>query len=129
MPDKFDKTTRSKIMSSIKGTGTKMELAVKPMLEAMGFEYQPKGIIGKPDFVHREAMVIIFLDGCFFHGCPDHYSAPEDNAEFWAGKVEGNRARDANVTALLEGSGWRVIRVWEHSLNDIVKAVPKAKGK
>ncbi len=127
MADKFSKETRSKIMSSIKSEGTQMELALRPVLEALGFEYQPKGIIGKPDFAHREAMVVVFADGCWFHGCPEHYKAPDSNAKFWAEKIEANRSRDANVTALLEGSGWRVIRVWEHSLNGVVKAAARGK--
>lgn len=121
MADKVDAKTRSKIMSSIKGKDTAMERAVKPVLEAMGFEHQPKGVFGKPDFAHRDAMVAIFLDGCFWHGCPEHYRAPEANSKFWADKVQSNMTRDAHVTELLENSGWRVIRVWEHDLNAVVK--------
>jgi DNA mismatch endonuclease (patch repair protein) len=121
--DKVDKQTRSKIMSSIKGSDTKMELACRPVLEALGFEYQPKGVFGKPDFAHPEQMVAVFLDGCFWHGCPEHYKAPEDNSSFWAQKVERNRTRDAAVTKLLEESGWRVIRAWEHDLAGVVRAM------
>lgn len=123
MTDKVSKEVRSKIMSSIKGTGTKMELAVKPVLEALGFEYQPVGVFGHPDFAHREQMVALFLDGCFFHGCPDHYVQPGDNAVFWADKVMGNRKRDQAARLLLEDAGWRVIRVWEHDLEAVVKAM------
>ena len=121
MADKVDKETRSKIMSSIKGSDTKMELAVKPALEALGLEYHPKGVFGKPDFAHAEQMVAVFLDGCFWHGCPEHYKAPDGNASFWAQKVERNQARDRAVTKLLEDSGWRVIRVWEHAMKDLLK--------
>jgi len=121
MADTVDKKTRSRIMASIKGSDTKMELAVKPALEALGFDYQPKGVFGKPDFAHAEQMVAVFLDGCFWHGCPKHYKPPEDNASFWALKVERNRTRDKAVTKLLEDSGWRVIRVWEHDLKGVVK--------
>ena len=126
MADKFDKETRSRIMSSIKGSNTKMELAVKPALEALGFEYQPKDVFGSPDFAHKEQMVAIFLDGCWWHGCPDHYKSPEDNAEFWAKKIDANRKRDIGATKLLEGSGWRVIRVWEHDLRGMVKSMERA---
>ena len=121
MADKIDKETRSRIMSSIKGSSTKMEMAAKPMLEALGFEHQPKGVFGKPDFAHLEQMIAVFLDGCFWHGCPEHYRAPEDNASFWAQKVERNRTRDQAVTRLLEDSGWRVIRVWEHDTKKLLK--------
>jgi DNA mismatch endonuclease (patch repair protein) len=110
-------------MSSIKSSGTAMELAVKPALEAIGFTYQPKGVYGKPDFAHTEQMVAVFLDGCLWHMCPEHCKVPSSNAEFWREKLEANRARDATVTKLLESSGWRVIRVWEHDLNKLVKEV------
>jgi len=116
MADRIDKATRSKVMSSIRSTGTKMELAARPVLEALGFEYQPKDIFGKPDFAHRGAMVVIFLDGCFWHGCPEHYKAPTSSIEFWGNKAATNRRRDESVTKLLEESGWRVIRAWEHSM-------------
>lgn len=125
MTDKVSKATRSKIMASIKSSGTKMELACRPVLESLGFEYQPKDVFGSPDFAHKEQMVAVFLDGCWFHGCPEHYKAPGDNAEFWAKKVDANRKRDLGATRLLEGSGWRVIRVWEHDLAEVTKAFEK----
>ena len=121
MTDRVDKKTRSKIMSAVKGSDTTMELAVRPTLESLGFEYHPKGVFGSPDFAHMDKMVAVFLDGCFFHGCPEHYRPPSSSADFWAGKVKANRARDAAVTEMLEGSGWRVIRVWEHGLKAMVK--------
>lgn len=121
MADTVDKATRSRIMASIKGKGTKMEVAVRPLLEALGFEYQPKDIFGKPDFAHREAAVVVYLDGCFWHGCPEHYKPPTTNEAFWKKKVAANRARADAVDALLEESGWRVLRVWEHRLKEFVK--------
>jgi DNA mismatch endonuclease (patch repair protein) len=126
MADKFDKATRSRIMSSINGSNTKMELAVKPVLEALGFEYQPKDVFGSPDFAHKEQMVAIFLDGCFWHGCPEHYRQPETNVEDWVKKIDANRKRDLGATKLLEGSGWRVIRVWEHDLKRLTIDFGKA---
>jgi DNA mismatch endonuclease (patch repair protein) len=121
MPDKFDKATRSKIMASIKSEDTKMELAVKPVLESLGFEYQPKGVFGSPDFAHLGQMVAVFLDGCWWHSCPEHCKMPDDNSEFWRNKLTKNVAKDRAVTEMLEGSGWRVIRVWEHGLKAMVK--------
>ncbi len=129
MPDKFDKATRSRIMSSIKGSNTKMELAVKPVLEALGFEYQPKDVFGSPDFAHKEQMVAIFLDGCFWHGCPEHYRQPETNVADWVKKIDANRKRDLGATKLLEGSGWRVIRIWEHDLKRLTIDFGKATKK
>ena len=126
MADKFDKETRSRIMSSIKGSNTKMELAVKPALEALGFEYQPKDVFGSPDFANKAQMVAVFLDGCFWHGCPEHYRQPETNVDAWAKKIDANRKRDIGATKLLEGSGWRVIRVWEHDLKRLTIDFGKA---
>lgn len=114
--DRVSKEKRSKIMSSIRSEKTKMELAVKPALEALDFEYQPKGVYGKPDFAHRRLKIAVFLDGCFWHGCPEHYREPSSEVAFWRAKVERNRKRDAEVTARLESEGWRVLRVWEHAL-------------
>jgi DNA mismatch endonuclease (patch repair protein) len=110
-------------MASIKSKGTKMEMAVKPLLEALGFEYHPAGVFGNPDFAHVDCMVAVFLDGCWWHGCPEHYACPGDNASFWADKVEANRKRDQAARQLLENTGWRVIRVWEHDLSGVVKAM------
>jgi DNA mismatch endonuclease (patch repair protein) len=128
MADTVNKATRSRIMASIKGSGTKMELACRPVLEALGFEYQPRGIFGNPDFAHREAMVAVFLDGCFWHGCPEHGTSPQANAKFWSDKVAGNQARAEAVASLLEGSGWRVIRAWEHSLAAVTKEAGRSRA-
>lgn len=125
MTDRVSKETRSRIMSSIRGRDTKMELAVRPVLEALGFVYHPEeGFLpGAPDFAHLDECVAVFLDGCFWHGCPQHFRPPETNREFWAEKIRRNRERDAKVTAKYRDMGWRIIRVWEHDLKDLVKAL------
>jgi DNA mismatch endonuclease (patch repair protein) len=64
--------------------------------------------------VFRGDRVAVFLDGCFWHGCPTHFRPPATNAAYWTGKIAGNRARDSSTTALLEAAGWIVLRVWEH---------------
>ena len=64
--------------------------------------------------VFRGARVAVYLDGCFWHGCPLHYNAPKANRGFWAEKVARNRERDQKVTASLQGAGWLVLRFWEH---------------
>lgn len=56
----------------------------------------------------------VFVDGCFWHGCPEHYVAPKKNAEFWRDKIAGNKVRDSETDKLLRSGGWRVVRVWEH---------------
>ena len=66
------------------------------------------------DLVFTKAKVAVFLDGCFWHGCPEHHTVAATNAEFWADKVEGNRARDRDTDQRLSEAGWRSVRVWEH---------------
>ena len=73
--------------------------------------HQP--LSGRPDFIFKRERVAIFVDGCFWHGCPDCYRAPKSNQEFWEQKVEGNRRRDRRVTRQLREAGWSVIRVRE----------------
>ena len=67
----------------------------------------------KPDFVFPKARVAVFVDGCFWHGCPRCYQQPRQNAEFWREKIAGNQARDRRVTRKLRGLGWSVCRIWE----------------
>lgn len=122
MADRVSKETRSKIMSRIRHRDTKAELALKPALEALGFEYHPKDIPGKPDFAHIGGKVAVFVDGCFWHGCPIHFRMPETNREFWQDKMDRNTLRDTLVNAMMAGAGWTVIRVWEHDLKSLVKA-------
>jgi DNA mismatch endonuclease (patch repair protein) len=66
------------------------------------------------DIVFPRARLAVFVDGCFWHGCPEHHTVAKTNADFWASKVLGNRARDAETDRLLTESGWTVMRVWEH---------------
>lgn len=68
---------------------------------------------GRPDFAWYRLGVVLFVDGCFWHGCPRHYRAPKNNAAFWRHKIDTNRARDHRVTRQLRRLGWKVIRVWE----------------
>ncbi len=71
---------------------------------------------GKPDFVFARQRVAVFVDGCFWHGCPKHCRMPKGNRSYWAAKIGNNIARDALVTRRLRRAGWRVLRVWEHEL-------------
>lgn len=70
----------------------------------------------KPDFVWKEVRLALFVDGCFWHGCPQHATWPANRAAWWRRKLLGNRARDRLVTRTLRRAGWRVLRVWEHEL-------------
>jgi DNA mismatch endonuclease (patch repair protein) len=70
----------------------------------------------RPDFVFRSQRLAVFVDGCFFHGCPKHATWPKNNAAFWRAKIEGNIARDRLQNRLLRRAGWRALRIWEHAL-------------
>jgi DNA mismatch endonuclease, patch repair protein len=80
---------------------------------------------GTPDFAFRREKMAIFIDGCFWHGCPRCYKAPSRNAAFWKKKIVGNRRRDRRVTGELRERGWRVIRLWEHELKSPAKVVSR----
>ncbi|MBI1176288.1 very short patch repair endonuclease [bacterium] len=73
-------------------------------------------VFGKPDFVFRTARVALFVDGCFWHGCPTHCNTPSNNRAFWEKKLAANKARDRRVSRELRKVGWRVVRIWEHDL-------------
>jgi DNA mismatch endonuclease, patch repair protein len=75
-------------------------------------------ILGTPDFCWPQKKIAIFVDGCFWHGCPRCYNSPKSNIEFWKAKIEVNRKRDRKVNRELRIKGWRVIRIWECRLNE-----------
>jgi DNA mismatch endonuclease, patch repair protein len=98
---------------------TKPELKLRRALHALGLRYrvdvQPEpSLRRRADLVFRRARVAVFVDGCFWHGCPEHSKLGRSNRTWWASKLAGNRMRDADTTTRLGASGWTVIRVWEH---------------
>lgn len=99
---------------------TKPELAVRRLVHASGLRYRVDfaPLRGRrrlrADLVFTRAKVAVFVDGCFWHGCPEHHVAAKTNAEFWAAKVTGNRDRDARTNSALREAGWTVLRFWEH---------------
>ena len=101
-------------MSKIKRSYTKPELILKNMLK--GFEHNLKGIFGNPDFVNWRKKMIIFIDGCFWHKCPDHFKEPKSNKRYWIPKLEKNVIRGREVDLAYKSAGWNVLRIWEHEL-------------
>ncbi|WP_100365085.1 DNA mismatch endonuclease Vsr [Diaminobutyricimonas aerilata] len=106
-------------MRSNRGRDTKPELAIRRLLHAAGYRYRVDtapipGMRRRADIVFTRRRIAVFIDGCFWHGCPQHYTAPKTNADFWARKVEANRARDSDTDRTLRAAGWTVLRVWEH---------------
>ena len=119
MPDVFTKAKRSEVMSRIRGRGNKdTELALAKLFRAhriTGWR-RSQPVFGKPDFVFPKLKLAIFVDGCFWHGCPKHATKPQNNRAFWRRKFSANKARDQIVTRPLRHAGWRVLRMWEHEL-------------
>ena len=114
---------RRRIMRAIKGrkNGTTEEnLASILRSEKISGWRRHVLLPGRPDFTWRGQRVAVFVDGCFWHGCPTHYRLPRVNREFWALKIETNRERDKRVTRELRRAGWRVIRFWECQVNSKV---------
>lgn len=111
-------------MSSIRGKDTKPEMRLRRALHAEGLRYRVHGKLpGRPDIVFASARLAVFLDGCWWHGCPQHFRMPESNTDFWRAKFDRNMERDRQVTAKLRAAGWSVIRVWEHEVNGDLAAV------
>lgn len=110
--------TRSEQMARIRGKGTRPETLLQDALATRGVEGEAnaRDVLGRPDLVLREWRITVFVDGCFWHGCPTHYVRPRQRTEYWAERLRSNVDRDCRQTAALEGAGWRVRRVWEHEV-------------
>lgn len=98
---------------------TPHELAVRRGLHARGLRFRvdvrPEPTIPRrADIIFAAAKVAVFCDGCYWHGCPDHFTWPKANAAWWRAKIEGTRIRDEDTTERLRAAGWTVVRVWEH---------------
>jgi DNA mismatch endonuclease, patch repair protein len=95
-------------------------IAVRPTTKALRASAtsgkSPRPFRVRPDFVFPKLRIAVFVDGCFWHGCPIHATQPKQNAEFWRAKIANNQARDLLVTRQLRARGWRVLRLWEHEL-------------
>lgn len=101
------------------GRDTGPELSVRRILHAHGLRYRVNvapvaGLRRTADVVFPRQRIAVFIDGCFWHGCPAHYIAPKANSEFWSDKVSKNRRRDLETTERLAAAGWNVLRFWEH---------------
>ena len=138
MSDIFSKRKRSAVMAAIRSRGNAAtELRLIALMRAHGITGWRRGaslrrkagrrkergarkivkaFSVKPDFVFRAHRLAVFVDGCFWHGCPVHGTQPRQNAKFWREKIARNRTRDRLVTRTLRAMGWRVLRIWEHEL-------------
>lgn len=112
---------RSRNMRANRRRDTGPELVLRSMLHRAGYRYRcdyrldlDSGIRVRPDIVFTKRRTAIFVDGCFWHLCPQHGRQPTTNSGYWSPKLQRNRERDERNTAALQEAGWTVIRVWEH---------------
>ena len=118
MADKFTKEQRSEIMSRVHSADTTPEIKVRKLLHSMGYRFRlhRADLPGKPDIVLPKYKAVVFVNGCFWHGCPTCRHAkirPASNTDYWNRKLDRNLARDRENYAALSSMGWRVVVVWE----------------
>ncbi|MFB7848156.1 very short patch repair endonuclease [Streptomyces sp. NPDC002466] len=118
---------RRRNMQAIRSRDTKPEQLIRRLVHAQGLRYR---VAARPlpdlrrtaDLVFRPTKVAVFIDGCYWHGCPDHYIPPKTNSGYWSEKVARNMARDRDTNQRLAEAGWLVLRFWEHQDSDVCAA-------
>jgi DNA mismatch endonuclease, patch repair protein len=121
----------ARVMRANKKTNTKPELRLRRALHAGGFRFlvnrqlQCGSVRVSVDLLFRRSRVAVFVDGCFWHGCPDHGSSPVTNGAYWAAKIDANRRRDQRVNVDLVAAGWTPILIWDHE--PIAEAVDRVR--
>ena len=118
MGDTFDKEKRSSIMAKVHSKNTTPEIQVRKLLHSMGYRFRlhRQDLPGKPDIVLPKHKVVVFVHGCFWHGCPTCRHAkirPKTNSDYWEKKLDRNIQRDKENCDSLQNLGWRVLIVWE----------------
>jgi len=119
--DIFNKEKRSEIMSKIRGKDTKIEILIRKRIWAKGIRYRIhcRGVPGTPDICSKTRRIAVFLDGCFWHGCPRcSKKLPETNKDFWRKKIEENRKRRKKVLLKLREEGYKVLQFWECEIKE-----------
>ncbi len=107
-------------MQANRRTNTKPEVALRSALHRLGYRYRKdlrldlNGVKVRPDIVFTARKIAIFVDGCFWHVCPQHGRQPTTNEWYWSPKLQRNMDRDQRVNAVLSEAGWQVVRLWEH---------------
>jgi DNA mismatch endonuclease, patch repair protein len=127
---------RAANMRAIRRTDTKPELALRRALHRLGYRFRKdyrldlaSGRRVRPDIAFTARRVAVFVDGCFWHACPEHGSKPAVNQSYWNPKLLRNTERDRAADEALELAGWQVVRLWEHvPIEDAVTAVTTALG-
>jgi DNA mismatch endonuclease, patch repair protein len=117
-----------RVMQGNRSRDTKPEMAVRRAVHVLGLRYR---VCSRPlplarrtaDIVSRKARVAVFVDGCFWHGCPEHYTHPKVNTDYWKDKIARNKARDEETASQLRNAGWTVLRFWSHVIPDEAAAL------
>ncbi len=135
MADIYTRAERSALMAKVRGRGNlTTEAALAKLLRSQGWSgwrrqqvVRGRAAAGerfqmRPDFVFAARRLAVFVDGCFWHGCPRHGTRPQGNAAFWRAKFRRNQARDRRDTRRLRRAGWLVLRLWEHELKPRARA-------
>lgn len=119
MTDIVSKQTRSRMMQNIRSV-SRLEDRISRQLWKTGLRYRRNvgNMVGKPDFAIKKYRVVIFIDSCYWHSCPEHQVMPKSNTEFWKKKFNDNKRRDLEVNQYYESKGWRLYRIWEHEFRD-----------
>lgn len=118
--DNIPPEVRSSVMAQVRSKGNRTtEIAMVRMLRHYGMTGWRRGypLLGKPDFVFPLCRLAVFVDGCFWHGCPKHCRMPVSRRSYWLEKIARNRTRDRKVNKTLRKRGWRVVRFWEHEID------------
>ncbi len=126
MSDVFTKEKRSIVMAAIKSRrNERTEMRLARILRKHGVcgWRRHQELPGRPDFIFRSERLALFVDGCFWHGCPTHGHDPHSNRDYWIPKLKRNRARDRRVSKELREIGWKVVRFWEHELRNEERVV------
>lgn len=130
--DQFNKAERSAIMRQVKSSKNKSteEKLVSALRAGKVSGWRRNyDILGKPDLAFPKKHLAVFVDGCFWHGCPNCYRRPATNRDYWDAKVTRNRQRDRDVSRMLRKSGWTVLRIWECDLKSLDRVVNRVKRK
>lgn len=120
MADNVTGEIRTRTMRAVKSKDSKMEVKFRSALWRAGLRFNKNvtSMLGKPDIVFPRRKVVVFLDSCYWHGCPRHLRMPSSNVEYWQAKIDRNRKRDAKVNETYAEMNWRVLRFWEHELKE-----------
>lgn len=131
MADVLSRKKRSQVMAAVRSERNKAtELRLVSIFRAYGIKgwRRQQPLMGKPDFLFPKERVVVFVDGCFWHGCPIHGECPASNRDYWRNKLARNRARDRGVNRLLRQRNWRVVRLWEHGLRNPERVALKVRA-